>query len=353
MPARPSQRRTAEAIHRRTGRTFHLATRVLPPRARDPTHVLYAFFRVADEIVDDPDPESTSAQRRELESLRAQALGRIEPEGPVMRAFETIREEHALDDREIETFLDAMAMDLSRSRYGTRADLEAYMRGSAVAVAHLLCDVFAPDLDPDARPRAAALAEAFQLTNFLRDVREDVRRYDRIYLPRAVLKRHGAAIEDVEALRCTPAVAAAIESELERTEERYREGVRGIEALPEDVQFGVLLAAVLYAEHHRLIRRRGYDTLSSRPSLSRSRRLAVAARTWAHWRRSRDPETVFEGVSAVPSMEGPTEPVRESACRLSAVGSRAVASASVPSESIPSASGMLGRLRSYFGSGTG
>lgn len=313
MPAPPTQLATAQTIHRRTGRTFHLATRLLPERARDPTHVLYAFFRVADDIVDDPDPESTGAQRRDLEVLRAEALGEREPTGAVLRAFATVRDEHDLDRHEIETFLDAMEMDLEHARYETADELDGYLRGSSVAVAYLLLDVFASELDPSARPHAAALAEAFQLTNFLRDVREDVLRYDRIYLPRETLHRHGVDVEDVESLSFSDGVGAAIQDELERTEVLYREGVAGISYLPEDVQFGVLLAAVLYAEHHRLIRRQGYDTLSNRPSLSTARRLAVATRTWYHWRRSGDPQAVFEAVSAVPAGDGATNDALHSA----------------------------------------
>jgi phytoene synthase len=301
MSAQSNQLATAKAIHRRTGRTFHLATRLLPERARDPTHVLYAFFRVADEIVDEQDPESVTAQRRDLAAIRAEALGTREPSDDVLEAFATIRETHDLDHREIEIFLDAMGMDLEQSRYATTDELGDYLRGSSVAVANLLLEVFASELDPAAKPHAAALAEAFQLTNFLRDVREDVLQYDRIYLPAATLERHGVTFEDIEALRFSEGVGAAIRDELERTEALYREGVAGISYLPDDVQFGVLLAAVLYAEHHRLIRAQGYDVLSARPSLSTPRRLAVAARTWYHWRRKGDPQAAFEAVSAIPN----------------------------------------------------
>ncbi|SEH15099.1 phytoene synthase [Natronorubrum sediminis] len=351
MSTPSSHRATAESIHRRTGRTFHLATRLLPERARDPTHVMYAFFRVADEIVDDPEPESTTAQRRELEALRAEALGERDPTSDVMKGFAAVRNEHDLDHREIEIFLDAMAMDLERARYDTIDDLDDYLRGSSVAVAYLLTDVFAADLDPAVRPHAAALAEGFQLTNFLRDVREDVRKYDRIYLPREVLHRHGVTVDDIESLRFDDSVAAVIEDELERTESLYRNGVAGIPHLPEDVQFGVLLAAVLYAEHHRLIRQNGYDTLASRPSLSRPRRLAVTARTWYHWRRTRDPEAVFEAVSAI----SPGEPDAADSDSSSQGETTQVTNAgSTQSESnfprpMHSARRTVGRIRTYFG----
>ncbi|MFB6352991.1 MAG: squalene/phytoene synthase family protein, partial [Halobacteriales archaeon] len=92
MPTKPNQLAAAKAIQRRTGRTFHLATRLLPERARLPTYVLYAFFRVADEVVDDPDPVSTAAQRDALAAIRAEALGKREPTDVVMVGLAAIRE---------------------------------------------------------------------------------------------------------------------------------------------------------------------------------------------------------------------------------------------------------------------
>jgi phytoene synthase len=91
-----------------------------------------------------------------------------------------------------------------------------------------------------------------------------------------------------------------VRAELERTERLYRRGVAGIEHLPRDCQFPVLLAAVLYAEHHRPIRAREYDVVSGRPSLSTPRKLAVLVRTAYHWWQSGDPETAFYAASAVP-----------------------------------------------------
>ena len=335
MSTPPNQLATAKAIQRRTGRTFHLATRLLPERARLPTYVLYAFFRVADEVVDDPDPESTAAQRDALDAIRAEALGEQEPTDDVLEALSALRESEGLDAREIEIFMDAMEMDLDRARYDTAEELADYLRGSSVAVAFLMLQVFGDDVDPAARPHAAALAEAFQLTNFLRDVREDVLEYDRVYLPRETLRRHGASVADVEALRPTDGVRAAIREELEHTEALYREGVAGIPYLPEDVQFGVLLAAVLYAEHHRLIRAQGYDTLTSRPELSTPHRLVLAARTWYHWRRSREPQAVFEAVSAVPAPDRPGD-----------------TDAGLPASSFEPARRAAGRVRAYLGVGS-
>jgi len=292
---------TSKQIHKRTGRTFYLATRLLPERVRHATYVLYAFFRVADEVVDRTDAPDAETQRAELERIREAALGERDSDDPVLAAFHDLAEDRGIADEEIDVFVDAMIQDIDKARYETYEDLEGYMRGSSVAVANMM--MVAMDMDEatrtEAAPHAAALAEAFQLTNFLRDVREDIHDYGRVYLPQETLDRYGVSEDDLREATVTEDFVAAMRHELDRTERLYREGVAGIRYLPEKSQFGVLLAAVLYAEHHRLIRDRGYDVLTETPQLSRLRRGYLLARTWVHWRRHRDPEAAFYAVSAV------------------------------------------------------
>jgi phytoene synthase len=303
MPS-DAQVAAARRIHRRTGRTFYLATRFLPERVRNPTYVLYGFFRVADEVVDGEDRPDPETQRAEMERIRSAVLGDTEPDDPVLAAFREVRAEHDIPREEVDTFLDAMAADADTDRYETYGDLESYTRGSAVAVAHMMTAVMAPPDPETARPHAAALGEAFQLTNFLRDVGEDVRERDRVYLPASLLREHGVDPEQVLALDFDEGVAAAVRDLLEWTERLYRVGVSGIAHLPLDCQFPVLLAAVLYADHHRLIRKRGYDTLSATPGLSTRRKLSLLARTYWRWRRTRDPEATFDAVSSVDGAGG-------------------------------------------------
>jgi phytoene synthase len=301
--ASPDDVATSKAIQQRTGRTFHVATRLLPERVREATYVLYAFFRVADEVVDDPEGKPPDEQRAELARIREAALGRRETDDPVLSAFRSIKDRYDIDDREVEAFMDAMEMDVTVDRYDTYADLEEYLRGSSVAVAYMMLDVMDPEEKERARPHARALGEAFQLTNFLRDVREDIADYGRIYVPKATLSAHGVTEEQIAAFRYDEGFAAAVRSELERTERLYRKGVEGIRFLPADCRFGVLLSAVLYAEHHRAIRGHDYDVLSARRTLTSRRRLWFAAKTWYHYRRTGDPVATFEAVSAVPPEE--------------------------------------------------
>jgi phytoene synthase len=290
-------------IQRQTGKTFHLATRLLPERVRHATYVLYAFFRVADEIVDTADPAPPADQRAELERLRAEALGEREPSDPVLAAFAEIRAEVDIADEDVELFIDAMRTDVDTSGYETYDELEAYMDGSAAAVGRMMTAVMDPDDPETALSHATSLGEAFQLTNFVRDVREDVVERDRIYLPQTTLEREGVTNERIERFEMDERVASVIRTELARAESLYRDGVAGIKYLPSGCQLPVLLAAVLYADHHRLIRKHDYDVLNNEVELSTTRKLWLVVRVRWHWQWNGDPEEVFRRVSAVPSSQ--------------------------------------------------
>ena len=302
-------------IQRRTGTTFHFATRLLPKRIREPTYVLYAFFRVADEVVDDAAGVPPEKQRAELERLRSAALGEEprsseigeEPtDDPVLSAFSEMRERHGIDDDDVHAFVDAMLTDVTKDRYASYEELRAYMDGSAAAVGRMMTAVMDPDDHEEALPHATALGEAFQLTNFLRDVGEDVVERGRIYLPESTLAEYGVDPEEILDLEYSEAFADAMRHEMRRTEQLYQDGVAGIKFLPEDCQFAVTLAAVLYADHHRLIRERAFDVLSETPELSTRRKLSLLVRTALNWTVLRDPEAVFYRVGGVPASP-PTE----------------------------------------------
>lgn len=286
----------SKMIQQRTGATFHAATCLLPRRVRHATYVLYAFFRTADEIVDDPEGPSPAQQQAQLEQLRAAALGKQESDRPVVAAFADLRREYDIAAADVNAFIDAMATDSTKCRYDTYGDLETYMDGSAAAVGRMMTTVMDPNAPTRALPHATALGEAFQLTNFLRDVREDIRQYDRIYLPQTTLEQHGVSNDQIESLQMDERFAAVMQTELSRAESLYVHGVAGIQYLPQDCQFAVLLAAVLYADHHRLIREYDYDVLSMTPQLSRRRTTWLCVRTGWHWFWTDDPLLVFNAV---------------------------------------------------------
>ena len=166
--------RTLNAAH---GRTFFLATRLLRPDQRPPVHALYGFARYADDILDDFDPAlDTATQAARLQRLSDQFFALDEhPSNPVLAAVRHTARRYDIDDQLFDDFLTSMRMDLTITDYPDRASLNNYMNGSAEAIGLQVLPILGTmGSADDAAPYAAALGRAFQLTNFLRDIDEDL-----------------------------------------------------------------------------------------------------------------------------------------------------------------------------------
>jgi len=180
-------------IHQAHGRTFYLATHLLPRDRRPHVWALYAFARVADELVDGPVSPDPSALLGWREQAMVAMVSASPPDSgrPVMNATWHTMRAFDLDPDLLREFLDSMVMDLTISRYATWQDLRGYMRGSAAVIGELMAPLLGAS-GPRALGHAAALGEAFQLTNFIRDIGEDHDR-GRVYLPEADLARFGVS----------------------------------------------------------------------------------------------------------------------------------------------------------------
>ena len=189
--------RRCRAINARTGKTFFLATRLLAPRQRPAVHALYGFARRADDILDDFDAaRDVDLRAQQLQQLSTQlfnALVEKQPCGddPTLTAVVHTARKYDIGWDLFDDFLASMRMDLTVTDYPDRAALDRYMYGSAEVIGLQLLPILGT-VGPreDAAPYAAALGKAFQLTNFIRDVDEDLRR-GRVYLPADELAAHG------------------------------------------------------------------------------------------------------------------------------------------------------------------
>ena len=186
--------RTINAEH---GRTFFLATRLLAPEQRPAVHALYGFARRADDILDDFDPAIPMSERADpLQRLATQLFNRlvqgcVDDDDPALAAVVHCARRYGIPWELFDDFLGSMRMDLSVTDYPDRPALDRYMYGSAEVIGLQLLPVLGT-VGPreEAAPYAAALGKAFQLTNFLRDVDEDLQR-GRVYLPADELAAHG------------------------------------------------------------------------------------------------------------------------------------------------------------------
>ena len=179
-------------LNRRHGTTYYLAAQVLPRVKRHHVHALYGFCRHADDIVDDLGPAPTDVRAKALHDFGDrffEDLDRGRSDDPVLKAVVHTVQAFGLDPAFFHRFLHSMAMDLTVSSYESWEDLLVYMDGSAAVIGEMMLPILEPeDLDA-ARPGAMDLGNAFQLTNFLRDVGEDLDR-GRVYLPQEDLRRY-------------------------------------------------------------------------------------------------------------------------------------------------------------------
>jgi 15-cis-phytoene synthase len=269
------------------GRTFFLATRLLAPEQRPAVHALYGFARSADDILDDFDPTLSTGERAErLQRLATQLFNQLVQnqdcgDDPALRAVVHTARRYGIPWETFDDFLTSMRMDLTVTDYPDRAALERYMHGSAEVIGLQMLPVLGTVGSRDeAAPYAAALGKAFQLTNFLRDVDEDLRR-GRVYLPADELAAYRVDRDMLlwcQANKRTDApVRRALAEQHAATRRVYMTARKGIELLDPRSRPCVGAAFTLYSEILDRIENMDYAIFGRRATVGTARRLQVAA----------------------------------------------------------------------------
>lgn len=268
-------------INAHHGRTFFLATRLLPARARPAAHALYGFARMADELVDNPEPGTDpKAALDNVAGMVDEVYEGGAPADPVLAALADTVRRYGIRRELVDAFLHSMRMDLTVTEYATYAELAEYVHGSACVIGLQMLPVFGTVVPlAEAESSAAALGEAFQLTNFLRDIGEDLDR-GRLYLPVEELSAFGVDRELlVESRRRgvpDPRVRRALAVGVSRARAVYRRAEAGIPLLRPESRPCVRTAITLYEGILDEIEALDYDVLNRRAVVGKGRRLAVA-----------------------------------------------------------------------------
>jgi 15-cis-phytoene synthase len=266
-------------VQRAHSRTYYFSTRFFPPGVRPHVYALYAFMRYADEIVDNPGATALGEQLAALEAFEQETLAAVAGEvvsNPVLRAYANTVRVRGISPETITAFMASMKMDTSVFRYPTYADLEAYTYGSAAVVGLMMCRIVGVQ-DERSDEHARALGVAMQLSNFLRDIREDWLR-GRVYLPLEDMKRFGYTEEDVAAGVVDERFVALMRFEIERARRLYAFSDEGMRYIPRGRRYPVVVARELYAAILSRIEAQGYDVYSRRAETSRPGKILVAAR---------------------------------------------------------------------------
>ncbi len=271
------------------GRTYYLSTLLLPAHKRPYIHALYGFARYADEIVDDLASTLTLGQKAaELAGWGERFLRGEDDDVTLPAVHDTIRR-WDIPIELFEAFLASMRMDLTVTSYRTYDDLMKYVYGSAAVIGLQVLPVLEPR-SATAAAYAQDLGVAFQLSNFIRDVGEDLRR-GRVYLPMEDLELFGVTVEQLNTGVVNSAVRQLLAFQIARTRELYRAAEPGIRLLHPTSQDCIRTAFRLYGGILDEVERADYAVLGSRVRVGPARRIAVAgpglARAMATRRRLR------------------------------------------------------------------
>jgi 15-cis-phytoene synthase len=256
---------TCRRMQRRHDPTYYWATRRLPAEIRPATHALYGYVRTADEIVDGPyRPASTEARRAALDAWERElqrGLAAGSSSHPVVGALVDAGLRHRLPLGELAIYMRSMRIDCAPVRIETWPELEAYMDGSAGSVGRIM----APLLGVGGRHHAGfgRLGQAFQLANFIRDVREDTA-LDRVYLPAEDRARFGVGEDDLRGEHATPELRALVALEVERARALFAEAEPAVAAAPGSVRSGIRFAVAVYLRVLDRVERIDFDVLGRR-----------------------------------------------------------------------------------------
>jgi 15-cis-phytoene synthase len=272
------------ALNAHHGRTYFLATRLLPAARRPAVHALYGFARYADEIVDDLGDGRSAAERAarlaELDGRLRRALSGQPTDHPVLAAVTDTARRYALDPTYFADFLASMRMDTTVTEYATFSELDRYVHGSAAVIGLQMLPILGTTVPrQEAEEPAAALGVAFQITNFLRDVGEDLDR-GRVYLPVEELAAFGVDRELLTWCRRTrrpdPRVRRALAHFVAYTRAIYRRAAPGVEMLEPVSRACIACAFALYEGILDQIEAADYHVLHRRVTVPRRTRAAVA-----------------------------------------------------------------------------
>jgi phytoene synthase len=263
------------ALH---GKTYYLATLLLPKAKRPFVHALYGFARYADEIVDDLASELSVEEKAEVLGKWGNGvladLKRGSSQDHVGRALIDTVNRFDIPHEHFEAFLHSMTMDLTVQEYESYEDLIEYVYGSAAVIGLEMVPILGP-LHNDAFEAAKKLGIAFQLANFIRDVDEDLDR-GRVYLPLKELGQFGVTREMLEERVLTPEIIEALKFQIARVRRLQAEAAPGIQMLEATSRPCIEAASTLYCGIVDEVEKIGYDIFNHRAKTSTTRRVRVA-----------------------------------------------------------------------------
>lgn len=270
-------------ITKRYGTSFYFATQFFPREMREGIYAVYAFARIPDEIVDDPDltdPEEAIRNLNDWVSRWRKAMKMGESDDPVLNAIVTAFRKYHIPIEDCDAFLGSMFLDKEKFNYANYEELEDYMYGSAGVIGLMVTRVVGYSGD-EAFEYAKKLGYAFQLTNFLRDIREDHDDLGRVYMPENELALFGLSARDIASHSCDERFIEFMKYQVDRNRAVYREALPGIAMLHWRGRLAVRVAYVLYKAILGEIERANYNVYAGRVRTNRLQKIVLSIKALA------------------------------------------------------------------------
>ena len=258
-------------IQKRHGKSYYFATLFFNKEQRKAVNALYAFFRLPDEMVDNEPVEKAEILLSDWELEWEACMQGQETNHPVLMAARDVFNNYQIPNSYAQAFLKAMRQDLKKDRYANYEELKGYMYGSAVVVGLMMVYIIGwveETTFEEVQKPAAALGEAMQLTNFIRDIGEDYRQRGRIYLAQDELAFAKLTDLEIEGAKLDDAMKAFLKGQIARADALYDEANKGIMLLTKNGRLPVRLASDLYRFILRKIEQNDYDVFTKRARTS-------------------------------------------------------------------------------------
>ena len=257
-------------------KSFYFSARMLPKEQRWATYALYGFCRHCDNLIDTPRQRTETEIVREIQRLTEElqvAYNTGESQHPIIRAFILVAKAYGIPIEYPLDLLKGVAMDVQQTRYKTFDELSLFCYRVAAVVGLMMTYVLGYK-DERAFGYAKQLGIAMQLTNILRDIKED-KDMGRIYLPEKDLVRFGVLEQDILEEKITPQLKELVKFQVERANDYYTEAMPGISLLETESQYAIYSAAKIYRGILRKIEDHNYDPFINRVFVPSTQKIGI------------------------------------------------------------------------------
>jgi phytoene synthase len=276
--ANRAQFKYARALTAHHAKSFYFSAAMLPGEKRWATYALYGFCRYVDNLIDNPRERTAAEIKHELNYLRRElTIGYRtgESEHPVLKPFISVAKQYNIEKRHAVELIKGVLMDIEKQRYENFDELYLFAYRVAGVVGLMMTPILGAK-NPEALVHAEKLGIAMQLTNILRDIKED-KNMDRIYLPLEEIRQFGVDPDDIFNERMTEGMRNLMKFQVDRAHAYYDEADAGIKMLDRDAQFAIYSASKIYRGILRKIEMRDYNPFLGRVFVPNGKKISIVA----------------------------------------------------------------------------